>query len=60
MQKFGRVAPKTSIVTKLWYCDITRGSDIVTEQERSLAVSARPRPSHRLTQGLQTFCESAT
>ena len=28
-----------SITTKLQYCDITRGSDIVTEQERLLAMS---------------------
>jgi len=32
-----------SIMTKLRYCDITRGSDIATEQERSLAMSTRPR-----------------
>ena len=33
-------------MTKLWYCDEgqTRGSDIVTEQERSHAISTRPRP----------------
>ena len=35
-----------SIMTKLWYCDMDRGSDIVTEQERSHAVATRPRPSH--------------
>ena len=29
----------------LWHAK-TRGSDIVTEQERSLAISMRPRPSH--------------
>jgi len=29
----------------LWHA-IARGSDIVTEQERSLAISTRPRPSH--------------
>ena len=28
---------KIKILTKLWYCDITRRSDIVTEQERSHA-----------------------
>ena len=40
MQKFGRVAPTPpSIVTKLWYCDTTSRSNIVTEQELSLAVS---------------------
>jgi len=29
-----------SIMTKLRYCDITRRSDIATEQERSLAMSS--------------------
>ena len=29
-----------SIMTKLRYCDITRGSDIATEQESSLAMSS--------------------
>jgi len=29
-----------SIMTKLGYCDITRRSDIATEQERSLAMSS--------------------
>jgi len=38
------VAPASSIVTKLWYCDTTQQSDFVTEQERSLAISTRPRP----------------
>jgi len=33
-------------MTKLWCCDIKRRSDIVTEQERSLAVATRPCPSH--------------
>jgi len=37
-----------NIMTKLRYCDITRGSDIATEQERSLAMSTRPRPSHTI------------
>ena len=37
-----------SIMTNLLYCDITRGSDIATEQERSLAMSTRPRPSHAI------------
>jgi len=32
------------IVTKLWRCDTTGRPDRVTEQERSLAVSTRPRP----------------
>jgi len=31
----------------LWHA-ITRGSDIVTEQERSLAISTSPRPSHAI------------
>ena len=35
----GRVAlAPLSIMTKLRYCDVTRGSDIATEQERSLAM----------------------
>jgi len=33
----------------LQYFDATRGSDTVTEQERSLAISARPHPSHAIT-----------
>jgi len=45
----GRVAlAPLSIMTKFRYCDITRGSDIATEQERSLAMSTRPRPSHAM------------
>jgi len=28
-------------MTKLWYCDITRRTDIVTEQERSHAIQGR-------------------
>jgi len=37
-----RVAPAPPrIMKKLWYCDITRQSDIVKEQARSFAVSAR-------------------
>ena len=32
---------KIKIMTKLWYCDITRRSDIVTEQERSHAMQGR-------------------
>ena len=40
----GRVAlSPSSIVTRLWYCDNTWRSDIVTKQECSLAISARPR-----------------
>jgi len=35
-------------MTNLWYFDITRWSDIVTEQERSLAISSRHRPSHTI------------
>jgi len=36
----GQVAPEPlSIMTKLCYCNTTRYSDIVTEQERSLAIS---------------------
>jgi len=31
-------------VTKLWYCDTTKRSDIATEQERSLAKPTRPSP----------------
>jgi len=38
--KFGRVAPAPpSIMAKLWDSDITQRSDIVTEQERSHAIS---------------------
>jgi len=37
-----------SIITKLWYCDITRRPDIVTEQECAHALSTRPRLSHAL------------
>ena len=45
----GRVAQAPlSIMTKLRYGDISRGSDIATEQERSLAMSTRPRPSHAI------------
>ena len=33
-------------MTKLWYCDATRGPHIVREQERSLALPTRLRPSH--------------
>ena len=45
----GRVAlAPLSIVAKLRYCDITQGSDIAIEQERSLAMSTRPRPSHAI------------
>jgi len=44
----GRAAPApSSIVTKLWYCDTTGRSDIVTEQEHSLAISRRPHPFSR-------------
>jgi len=47
--QIGCVAPAPpSIMTKLWYCDITRQSDIVTDQERSLAVATRARPSHAI------------
>jgi len=47
--KVGRVAlAPLSIMTKLRYCDITRWSDIATEQERSLAMFTRPRPSHAI------------
>jgi len=47
MQRFGHVASAPpSIMTKLWYCGTTRWSHIVTEQKRSLALSARPCPSH--------------
>jgi len=35
-------------MTNLRYCDITLGSDIATKQERSLALSKRPRPSHAI------------
>jgi len=30
---------------------MARGSDIVTEHERSLAISTRPRPSHAIRKG---------
>ena len=40
--------PLPSITTNLWYCDKTRRSDIVTEQERSNASSTRHRPSHAI------------
>jgi len=44
-----RVGPALPrIMTNLWYCDITRRSDIVTEQERSLAISTKHRPSHAI------------
>ena len=32
---------KIKIMTKLWYCDIRRWSDIVTGQERSCAIQGR-------------------
>ena len=35
-------------MTKLRYCDLTQGSDLATEQERSLAMSTSPRPSHAI------------
>jgi len=35
-------------MTKLWYCDITGWSDIVTEQECSLTVSTKPRLSYAI------------
>jgi len=35
-------------MTKLRYCDITRGSDIATEQESLVAMFTRPRPSHAI------------
>jgi len=45
--KVGALVPAPpSIVTNLLYREKTRRSDIVTEQERSLAISTRPRPSH--------------
>jgi len=37
-----------SNMTKLCYCDTTQWSDTVIEQERSLATSTRPRPSHAI------------
>jgi len=33
---------------QLWYCDITRRTDSVTEQELSHAVSTRHCPSHAI------------
>ena len=36
------------IMKKLWYCDTIRQQEIVTEQERSLAISTRPSPSHAI------------
>jgi len=45
MHYVGHVAPAPlSTMTKLWYCDITRRSDIVTEHKCSHAVFAIPRP----------------
>ena len=45
----GRVARAPLIImTKLRYCDITRGSAIAADQGRSLAMSTRPRPSHAI------------
>jgi len=35
-------ASTTKHLTKLWYCDITRRSNIVTEQERLQAISTGP------------------
>jgi len=32
-------------MTKVYYCDTKRWSDIMTEQERSLPISTRPRLS---------------
>ena len=39
----------------LWHA-IARGSDIVTEQERSLAISTRPRPSHAIRMDKSVPC----
>ena len=49
-----RHAPRT--VTKLCYCDITRRSDIVTEEAGLFAVSTRRRPSHaiRMSKSVRT------
>jgi len=38
-------------MTKLRYCDITRGPDIAIEQECSLAMFTSPRPSHAIREG---------
>ena len=57
MYYVGRVASAPpSIMIKLRYCDKKRRSDIVTEQERSLAISTRHRPSHaiRMVKSLRT------
>jgi len=43
-------------VTKLGYCDKTQRLDIVTEQERTLATSARPGP-HAARVGAAAFQE---
>jgi len=36
-----KLLEKIKIMTELWYCDITRRSDIVAEQERSHAIQGR-------------------
>jgi len=55
MPYVGRVAPEpSSIMTKLWYCDITRWSDIVTEQERSHSIATRLRPSNAVRKSVRT------
>ena len=49
MYEVGRSSPAPPrIMTKLWYCDITQRSDIVTEQELSHAISTRHRTSHAI------------
>jgi len=47
-------------MTKLCYCDTKRWSDIVTEQERSLAISTRHvhRPSHTIRKA-KSVCVAA-
>jgi len=50
MHWVGRVVPvPPRIMTKLWYCDITRRS-VVIEQERSHAITS-PRPSNAVRKG---------
>jgi len=57
----GRVTPAPlSIMTKLvvlWHA-IARRSDIVTEQERSLVISTRPRPSYVIRKD-KSICTAA-
>ena len=50
---FRRVVPAPPwIKKKLWHCGISQRWDIVTEQERSHAITTRPRPSHAINRGV--------